>query len=171
MSFELKSIAIVICLLSWSIEQHPTLEIATCQMPCRLQVVHQEPKLHQWINVCMYNAAGEHAVNVDLCMASHQATHLSNNANNQPSSELLDALATQQCESSHHLNTNELTRGVMTMYLQLGVTPLSHPDDLGTFSIAFIKEVTRGPGKATFSIMFIFSTLTGCFLTPFFFKC
>ena len=60
------------------------------------------------------------------------------------------------------MNTNELTRGVMTMYLQLGVTPLSHPDDLGTFSIAFIKEVTRGPGKATFSIMFIWIVQAIC---------
>ena len=38
----------------------------------------------------------------------------------------------------------------------------------GVFCIACIKEATRGPGKATFSIILMFSTRCGCLLSPLF---
>ena len=69
----------------------------------------------------------------------------------------------------HNLGANAATRGGMIMHLEL--VGLGLPSQILLFCIAFINEATRGPGKATFSIILMFSTLSGCLLTPFCCKC
>ena len=57
------------------------------------------------------------------------------------------------------------------MIMHLELVGLRVPSQVLLLCIPFINEATRGPGKATFSSILMFSTLDGCLLTPFCFKC